>query len=66
MGKSPDESDFAAAVSQPRRSAAGELWAFLRQNKKWWLTPIVVAVLLFGLLVLLAGTGAAPFIYTLF
>ena len=39
---------------------------FLSQNKKWWLAPIVVSVLLLGALVLLGGTAAAPFIYTLF
>jgi hypothetical protein len=44
----------------------GELWAFIRQNKKWWLLPIVVAMLFIGLLIFLSGTAAAPFIYTLF
>ena len=39
---------------------------FLLHNKKWWLAPIIVLLLLFGLLIVLAGTGAAPFIYTLF
>ena len=39
---------------------------FLLHNKSWWLTPIIVMLLLVGLLVMLAGTGAAPFIYTLF
>ena len=39
---------------------------FLQHNKKWWLIPIIVVLLLLGLLVLLSGTGAAPFIYTLF
>lgn len=43
-----------------------ELWLFLRHNKKWWLTPIIVLFLLLGVLVVLGGTGAAPFIYTLF
>jgi hypothetical protein len=43
-----------------------EFWGFLRDNKKWWLAPIIVILLLFGLLIVLAGTGAAPFIYTLF
>ncbi len=43
-----------------------ELWGFLRDNKKWWLLPIVLVLLLFGLLIALAGTGLAPFIYTLF
>ena len=39
---------------------------FLKENKKWWLAPIVIAILGLGLLVLLGGTAAAPFIYTLF
>jgi hypothetical protein len=43
-----------------------EFWYFLKFNKKWWLTPIVIIMLLLGVLMLLAGTGAAPFIYTLF
>jgi hypothetical protein len=55
-------------AAHDRRDAGvlGELWLFLRDNKKWWLLPILAVLLLFGLLVLLAGTGAAPFIYTLF
>ena len=43
-----------------------EMWAFVRQNKKWWLTPIIVILLAFGLLLVLGATAAAPFIYTLF
>jgi hypothetical protein len=44
-----------------------ELWSFLRQNKKLWLFPIImVMVLLGGLLVLAQGSVVAPFIYTLF
>jgi hypothetical protein len=43
-----------------------ELWYFLSQTKKWWLLPIVVLLLGFGLLIALSGTAAAPFIYTLF
>jgi len=45
----------------------GELWAFMRVRKKWWLGPIVVMLGLLGLLVVLtSGTAVAPFIYTLF
>jgi uncharacterized protein DUF5989 len=45
----------------------GELWAFMRERKKFWLLPIVVVLLLFGsLLVLTQGSVVAPFIYTLF
>lgn len=43
-----------------------EFWYFLRHSKKWWLLPIVLMLVVFGLLLILAGTGAAPFIYTLF
>ena len=38
----------------------------LRQNQKYWLLPLVLILLLFGLIVILGSTGAAPFIYTLF
>ena len=44
----------------------GELCAFISHNKKWWLTPILLMLLLLGVLIVLGGTGAAPFIYTLF
>ncbi len=48
-------------------SLLGELWAFLRARKKFWLVPIVVMMLLFGALLVLAQSSAvAPFIYTLF
>lgn len=48
-------------------SALGEIWAFLRARKKWWLGPIIVIMTLFGgLLVLSQGSVVAPFIYTLF
>ena len=56
--------DQAAAASRP--SLMREFWDFLKDSKKWWLTPIIVCLLLFGALVLLGGTAAAPFIYTLF
>ncbi|MGK0271371.1 MAG: hypothetical protein ACI88H_002029 [Cocleimonas sp.] len=41
-----------------------DLWAFMRERKKFWLAPIMV--LLGGLLVLAQGSAIAPFIYTLF
>ena len=49
-----------------RLAVLRELWLFMRRNKAWWLAPIVVSILLLGGLVLLGGTAAAPFIYTLF
>ncbi len=48
-------------------SLAGELWAFMRMRKKWWLGPIIVTLLLFSaLIVLTEGSAVAPFIYALF
>lgn len=45
----------------------GELWAFMKERKKFWLLPLVVVLLMFGsLMVLTQGTVVAPFIYTLF
>jgi hypothetical protein len=38
----------------------------MAHNKKWWLTPVIVLLLLLGVLVVLGTSGAAPFIYTLF
>jgi hypothetical protein len=49
-----------------RKSLLGEFGAYLNENKKWWLIPILVVFLLLGVLVVLGGTSAAPFIYTLF
>jgi hypothetical protein len=44
-----------------------ELWAFMKERKKFWLLPIVIVLLLFGgLVVLTQGSAVAPFIYTLF
>ena len=43
-----------------------EFWGLLKQNKKWWLLPIILAILVLGLAVVLGGTAAGPFIYTLF
>jgi hypothetical protein len=44
-----------------------EFWLFLKQEKKYWLVPIVVVFVLFGLLIVFSQSSAlAPFIYTLF
>jgi Family of unknown function (DUF5989) len=63
--KSPSEFEKVAAEAHGE-SLASEFWLFLAQNKKWWLLPIVIVMLLLGTLILLSGTAAAPFIYTLF
>lgn len=54
------------AAEPPSANFISEFCAFLKYNKKWWLLPIIVVLLLLGVLILLSGTAAAPFIYTLF
>ena len=45
----------------------GELWAFMKARKKWWLLPIIVVMVAVGaLLVFAQGSALAPFIYTIF
>ena len=44
-----------------------ELFGFFNARKKFWLAPIFVILLAFGLLIVLtSGSAIAPFIYTLF
>jgi hypothetical protein len=48
-------------------SLVGELWAFLKERKKWWLLPIIVMMVAVGaILVFAQGSVLAPFIYTIF
>jgi len=45
----------------------GDVWQFMRENRKYWLAPILVVLLLVGLLLIVAKSSViAPFIYTLF
>jgi hypothetical protein len=61
-----ESSQFAREAQAEQQGYLGELWQFLAHNKKWWLTPIVIILIAFGVLIALGGTAAAPFIYTLF
>jgi hypothetical protein len=50
-----------------KRRVLVEFWQFLREEKKYWLMPIVIVFVLFGLLIVFGQSSAvAPFIYTLF
>jgi len=62
----PTITSFEQQAEQPQPGLVREFWDFLRLNRKWWLTPIIVVLLLVGLVLILGGTGLAPFIYTLF
>ena len=50
-----------------RLDTVKEFWSFLRARKKWWLTPIVMFLLVFGVILVFAkGSVIAPFIYSVF
>ena len=62
----PPDDDFRRLAENPQPGMLREFWDFLRENRAWWLTPIIVVLLLISALVILGATGAAPLIYTLF
>ena len=62
----PKPSSFETMADQSEPGILAELYDFLKHNKKWWLVPILLVMGLFGVLMALAATGAAPFIYTMF
>ena len=44
-----------------------DLWGFMRTRKKYWLLPIIITLLFFGMLIVFtSGSAIAPFIYTIF
>ena len=57
---------FEQAARKPPPGVAREFLLFLKENKKFWLIPLLAVLFLLGVLVLLGGTAAAPFIYSLF
>lgn len=64
----PDDNSraFAEAGGKKAPGLATEFLLFLKQNKKFWMIPLLAALFLIGVLVVLGGTAAAPFIYSLF
>ena len=55
--------EFASAADAPEMGFFAEFWDFLVHNKAWWLTPIILVLVLVFVLVWFAGTPFAPFIY---
>ena len=58
--------EFTRMAEEKPQGFLMEFWSFIRQNKKWWLTPIFVILLLLILLVVISQTPLAPFIYPFF
>jgi hypothetical protein len=58
--------EFEKASRKKESSLVAEFWGMLMENKKFWLVPLIVGLLFLGLIVIVGGTAAAPFIYSLF
>lgn len=68
--------ETASPCPPPRKSCIGgdtrmdfltDLWGFMRVRKKYWLLPIIITLLFFGVLIVFtSGSAIAPFIYTIF
>ena len=63
---SDEKSEFERQAEGEEAGLTREFIDLLKHNKKWWLTPIILVLVLVGALAVLGGTAAAPFIYTLF
>ncbi len=61
-----DQNEFNQEAGTARIGIVAEFIDFLKHNKKWWLLPILLAIVGIGVLIALGSTGAAPFIYPLF
>lgn len=57
---------FEQASYEEQPGLVAEFLEFLVESKAWWLTPIIVVLLLVGLLIVLSGSVIAPFIYPIF
>ena len=58
--------DLPSEAVKGRTSFVGELLTFVGTTKKWWLLPIILCLTVLALLAYFAGSGAAPFVYTIF
>ena len=62
----PQKNEFEQEAGEAEQGLIAEFIDFLRYNKKWWLAPIVIVLLLLGILAWISASGAAPFIYPMF
>jgi len=61
-----DFNDFEEASRKRPVGPVAQLWGFVSEKGRWWLIPILLALLIVGILVVLGSTGAGVFIYPLF
>ena len=66
MAPTEEQNEFEQAGNEKPLSLIEEFLVFIRENKQWWLIPILLIFGLIGILVTLSATGVAPFIYPAF
>jgi hypothetical protein len=67
MAEEPDRrAEFDRLAKSETPGIVSEFLGFLKESTKWWLLPVLIIIAVIGVLIALAQTGAAPFIYTLF
>jgi len=64
--ENPKRTEFEKSADEKYASLFSEFIGMMKQNKKYWLIPLIIILLLFGVLIILGSSAAAPFIYTLF
>lgn len=65
MGRTTEADEFDQLAQQEQTGLVREFFDFARENKKWWLIPIMLVLLLVAAFIFISGT-AGPFIYPLF
>jgi hypothetical protein len=66
MSDTQDEQSFDEASRSDEGGLFSDLIAFMSENKKWWLIPILAVLGVLGVLIVFGGTGALPFLYSFF
>ena len=66
MSDTQDEQSFDEASRSDGGGLFSDLIAFMSENKKWWLIPILAVLGVLGVLIVFGGTGALPFLYSFF
>lgn len=57
---------FAQQGQEQRTGMLADFMYLLKNNRKWWMLPLILVFIAFGIFMVLSSTGVAPFIYTVF
>jgi hypothetical protein len=65
MATQPEPGTAQQPLVLKRKGTFGEIWDFLRVRKRFWLAPIIIALMLLGALIVFAGSAGvvSPFVY---